>query len=334
MKKSLVSVIIPAHNAARFIDRALISACKNTEVDVDIVLVDDRSTDATVAVAARCGAPIRVIANSGTGASAARNTGLEHAHGQFIQFLDADDELAPGKLDIEVGHLGSNRLDVVFGDWRHCFEVGDCSALGPVVEARPPGTNILDAALSGWWLPCHSLLYRRSVLESLRWNDSLEAAQDRLFLLEVLISLDTPCYLPGCRSIYWRHQGPSISTVNLRRWTENHAAALREVERILKRRGALAPHAPSLSIGVRRLALTAYQADRYLFRDLMEWSRALDPSIDRFDHLARRTLRTVLGDVGAEVALSAIRPFRSVFKANSSGIERMGSSIKRPSRSR
>jgi len=165
VKKSLVSVIIPAHNAARFIDRALISACKNTEVDVDIVLVDDRSTDATVAVAARCGAPIRVIANSGTGASAARNTGLEHAHGQFIQFLDADDELAPGKLDIEVGHLGSNRLDVVFGDWRHCFEVGDCSALGPVVEARPPGRIF-------WMLRCQAggCLATRCCIAGACWN--------------------------------------------------------------------------------------------------------------------------------------------------------------------
>jgi hypothetical protein len=98
----LVSVIIPAKNAGARLPRALAGATTQTHADVEIVLVDDASTDDSIAPARelleRSGRPHTVVDGGGKGASNARNVGLSRARGAFIQWLDADDEIAASKL--------------------------------------------------------------------------------------------------------------------------------------------------------------------------------------------------------------------------------------------
>ena len=92
-----ISVVIPAYNAARFLPRCLESVFAQTLKPVEVIVVDDGSTDNTVAVAAKLGATVLRRPNGGPGA--ARNAGIQFATGEWIALLDADDLWAPEKLE-------------------------------------------------------------------------------------------------------------------------------------------------------------------------------------------------------------------------------------------
>lgn len=87
-----VSVVVPCFNAEPYLAETLESALAQTLPPAQIVVVDDGSTDRSKEIAARYVPAITLIANSGKGASAARNFGTAQATGEFLQYLDADDQ--------------------------------------------------------------------------------------------------------------------------------------------------------------------------------------------------------------------------------------------------
>src|SRR5689334_6006096 len=105
--KSLVSILIPAYNAEAFLGQTLESALAQTWPRKEIIVVDDGSNDGTLAVAqefARRG--VRVVSNkSRLSASAARNKAFSLCQGDYIQWLDADDLLAPDKIEKQMALL-------------------------------------------------------------------------------------------------------------------------------------------------------------------------------------------------------------------------------------
>ena len=108
----LVSVLIPAYNAERWLALAIRSALAQTWPRIEIIVVDDGSTDGTLAVAKVWESrAVKVITQENTGAAGARNTALAHAQGTYIQWLDADDLLAPNKIraQMRVADEVSNR---------------------------------------------------------------------------------------------------------------------------------------------------------------------------------------------------------------------------------
>jgi GT2 family glycosyltransferase len=115
-----VSVIVPAYNYAAYLPDALDSVIEQSFDDWECIVVDDGSTDDTAAVAqsyASRDRRIRLIRQDNRGVSAARNMGLRHATGAFIQFLDADDCLRPTKLERHVRFLTDYpQTDIVYGE--------------------------------------------------------------------------------------------------------------------------------------------------------------------------------------------------------------------------
>jgi glycosyltransferase involved in cell wall biosynthesis len=98
----LVSVVIPTYNYAKFVGRAIDSALAQTYSSVEVVVVDDGSSDDTPEVLARYGDRIRAIRQDNKGLSGARNTGLKAARGDYVALLDADDYWRPDKLEKQV----------------------------------------------------------------------------------------------------------------------------------------------------------------------------------------------------------------------------------------
>ena len=109
-----VSVIIPTHNRAKMLKRAIQSVLDQTFSDFEIIIIDDASTDASdELVASFKDQRIRYIRHdSNKGGSAARNTGIRSATGKYIAFLDSDDTWLPEKLQLQIQHFENLTTDV------------------------------------------------------------------------------------------------------------------------------------------------------------------------------------------------------------------------------
>jgi len=107
-----VSVLIPAYNSAKYIQRSIESVLNQTVLPSEIIVIDDGSTDETAAIANSYGGIVRVISKGrNCGTPAARNFGIQNAAGEWIAFLDSDDEWEPGKNEIAIAIVESHKTD-------------------------------------------------------------------------------------------------------------------------------------------------------------------------------------------------------------------------------
>lgn len=113
MHSELVSVIIPAYNAEDYIIQCLESILKQTYTNLEIIVVNDGSTDATLEILKTIqDSRIVLISQENRGCSSAKNSGLKHASGSFIQYLDADDVLSPDKIEAQVQKIRSSQNSI------------------------------------------------------------------------------------------------------------------------------------------------------------------------------------------------------------------------------
>ncbi|HEY4324125.1 MAG TPA: glycosyltransferase family 2 protein [Mucilaginibacter sp.] len=110
MDNPLVSIIIPVYNSEKYVAECIESAINQTWSNKEIIIVDDGSTDRSLTIVQRqANNPlVKIIQQSNKGASAARNTGLKEAKGDYIQFLDADDLLSPNKIEEQIKGLNGS----------------------------------------------------------------------------------------------------------------------------------------------------------------------------------------------------------------------------------
>jgi glycosyltransferase involved in cell wall biosynthesis len=176
MTAPLVSIVIPAYNAETQLARSLASVLAQDYTPFEVIVVDDGSTDATAAVAARFPA-VRCLRQANAGPSAARNRGAGEARGELIAFVDADDEVPPTKLGTQVGYLLANpEVSCVLG--RQDVELEGAGA---------PSWIAHDAVFGDFaGVPLMSLVtYRQTFLELGGFDTSLRIAEDRDLLVRM-----------------------------------------------------------------------------------------------------------------------------------------------------
>jgi glycosyltransferase involved in cell wall biosynthesis len=105
MKESLISCIVPVYNGERYLGETLDSIFAQTYQPLEIIVVDDGSTDGTATVAASYGQRVRYLCQTNQGKAAARNRGFGAAQSEFIAFIDADDLWHPEKLTRQITRL-------------------------------------------------------------------------------------------------------------------------------------------------------------------------------------------------------------------------------------
>ncbi len=189
----LVSIIIPCYNAERWVDHAIRSALDQTWARKEIIVVDDGSTDGSLPRIRTYEGKIKWQTGPNRGGSAARNTGLAMATGDYIQFLDADDVLSdPTKIQAQLTALcGHGPEAVATCGWFYLEQDG--SVLPPVRQPYwrnyEEGSSLLtDIWMSSYtflphcWL-CPAELLRRVGL----WDNSLKADQDGDYFGRVLL---------------------------------------------------------------------------------------------------------------------------------------------------
>jgi glycosyltransferase involved in cell wall biosynthesis len=178
-----VSLIIAAFNHARFLDAAIDSALAQTLGAVDVIVVDDGSTDDTPAVLARYAGRIRVLRQPNRGLAAARNAGLAAARGTYVAFLDADDVMAPTKLAAQLEVL--ERSPTI--GWTYCDVLIETVATRATVTASERfgyGARALDGWLfpeliHGNFIPAIAPMIRRTALDAAGgFDERLTALED------------------------------------------------------------------------------------------------------------------------------------------------------------
>lgn len=149
---SSVSVIIPAYNAGDRVARAITSALDQTLPVLEIIVVDDGSSDDTVAVASSFGHPVRVISKPNGGPASARNLAASVARGDWLAMLDADDWWFPRKNEIQLAHMAGEDIGL-----SHC-------RLDHRAE-RPPDELTFKDLWERNWISNSSVLLRRTIFE-------------------------------------------------------------------------------------------------------------------------------------------------------------------------
>jgi glycosyltransferase involved in cell wall biosynthesis len=212
----LVSIIIPCHNAGPTLAATLASALGQTWTEKEVIVVNDGSTDDTRAIAGSSEPAIRIVDQPQRGASAARNAGLAKARGSFIQFLDADDLLAPDKVARQLEALESRGTEasVASGEWARFTGDPSTARFAP----RPLGRNLTgieflqvsyeegDMMHPAAWLAPRRLLDRAGP-----WNESLSLNDDGEYFARVALASREIVFCPGARSYYRSGNPRSLS---------------------------------------------------------------------------------------------------------------------------
>ena len=214
---ALISVILPAYNAANYIQIAIQSMLDQTYTHWELIVIDDGSSDNTMAVCRRMQAldeRIQVFSKPNEGPSSARNLGLQQVHGQYLMFLDADDRYVPNALEIAVQSIGNKEL-CVFG-WetdpkgclRHKEIDGDELSID---KEKLYASLILDSLSYGGGFPWNKIwrVPEQGVQIFPRFDEELRLYEDKLWVLENMDRINSYCFIKD--KLYRYHIGDSIS---------------------------------------------------------------------------------------------------------------------------
>ena len=216
----LVSVIIPAYNADRWLSDTIRSATSQTCDDIEIIVVDDGSTDETAEVASGFGdEEVRLIRQAKAGAGAARNRGLSEARGAFIQFLDADDVLAPDKIAKQMDALAGLPFDSVAScSWGRFTGEPESAVFPdePVWKVEDPAEWLVQSLNGGGMMQPGAWLTPRSIIDAAGpWNESLTLHDDGEYFTRVLLKASRNVFVPEAK-IFYRDVEGSLSRIRSR----------------------------------------------------------------------------------------------------------------------
>ena len=261
-----VSILIPAHNAGAWVAEAVESALAQGP-EVEVIVVDDGSTDGTAQRLEAFEGRIRWESGPNRGAPAARNRLLELARAEWIQYLDADDYLMPGKIDGQRAALARHgEVDVLYGpetiEWHGDHGRGD-EGHRTVQEIPEPRDPWILLAL--WRLPqTGAPLWRKQALEDVGgWREDQPCCQEHELYLRLLMAGKRFAYDPAGGAVYRRFAGGTLSTKNMARVRAERAKIEARLEAHLASIGALTPERQQAIDQARfELARSAWPEDR------------------------------------------------------------------------
>lgn len=181
MNKPTVSVVIPCYNGAKFLRETLDSVLAQTYPVLEVLVIDDGSTDDSAAIAESYGSPIRVIRQPNQGESVARNRGIDEAKGDWIAFLDADDLWNPNKIFKQIYAI-TPRCKAI------CTRLSTFTSTGITPTASITDTNTLftiDHVLR-YGPPCSVITLLVSSNIKARFPAWTKYAEDSLYFIELL----------------------------------------------------------------------------------------------------------------------------------------------------
>lgn len=206
MASPKVSVIVPCYNATRFLDETIHSLRSQTYQNIEILAVNDGSTDETQAYLERHAASdsrVRHFTQNNSGPSAARNLGMRNATGDYVCFLDADDVYLPEKIERQAAFLTEHPgVDLVYSDY---FTSDSELNLTGLTAVRLRQKDILEAIAMHNYFPPSVPMFRRTKMETVGgFDESLRMTEDWDYWIR-WAKVGAFAYLPGATTIYRIH---------------------------------------------------------------------------------------------------------------------------------
>jgi glycosyltransferase involved in cell wall biosynthesis len=257
----LVSILIPCHNAERWIRQCVESALGQTYPHKEVLVLDDGSADGSLPILEEFGAAIRLEQQMNRGANVARNRLTELAQGEWLQYLDADNYLFPEKISRQLNFALSHRpiADTVYSPTRvHCEHSQTERAL--VIDSDDPYLNFIR------WLPFDttSLLWKRAaVVQVGMWREDQPCCQEHELILRLLMGGARFALLNEPLAVYRDHRQDRISKRDVMRTAKVRMALTDQVERHLQNSALLTDaHRRALAASRAEVGRLAYRTDR------------------------------------------------------------------------
>jgi glycosyltransferase involved in cell wall biosynthesis len=293
------SIIIPCHNAAAWLGATLESAVAQTYAHTEIIVVDDGSSDNSHQIAAQfIDRGVRVVAQSNCGAAAARNHGLRLATGDMVQFLDADDLLAPNKIAEQVTLIGP-RTDVIascrWGRFEHAIKDTVFADDDLAHDFDPIEFLLLHTGQARMMHPAAWLVPRAIIDQVGPWDEELSLNDDGEYFARIMlrsrrmVAATSTCtyYRSGISSSLSRRRSPAAFR-SLERSVERVTAHLLQAENTPRVRAALAEYWQRLEYEIYPFAPDICRRARHEAQALGGASNA--PAAGYREHLAARLL--------------------------------------------
>lgn len=311
-----VSILIPCYNAERWIAQAIRSALEQEYPEQEVIVVDDGSTDGSVEQIRTFGEQIRFEASPHRGGNIVRNRLLELARGSWLQYLDADDYVLPGKIAGQAALAEQvPDLDVIYSPilmeyWHD--ETCERREVLPIPEPRDPW-----ALLARWQLPqTGTCLWRKAALEEVGgWRPDQPCCQEHELYFRLLAAGKRFGYHPDARAVYRQWSSATVCRRDPLLSFQKRLEVVDRLETHLMATGQLS-ELRRAAIAQARLecARSLYHLHRPLARVVAEQCRRQNPgfqppSAPCFPRRYRWTYR-LLGFMGAEWVADRLRPWR------------------------
>ena len=274
----LISVVMPCYNCAPYLAEAVGSALRQSYGNVELILVDDGSTDASphieAGLAEQHAGRLSLLHSNRVGPYPARNLGLQRARGEFVAFLDGDDWWESTALEkLHAALVGAN-ADLAYCGWQN---VGEGVTSEPYIPPEYEKSDPIEGFIRGCPWPIHAALARRSVAERLGgFSERRFSSMDYDFWLRALALTRNIVRVPDVLA-YYRWHGPSqISAVKWRQVLD----ALAVQQDFIRANPQLVAHLPAQ----RLRELTEGQVLKQAYRAL--WKRDIASAHKLFRHVA------------------------------------------------
>lgn len=204
----MVSVIIPVYNVRGYLRRCVSSVQRQTHQELDVILVDDGSTDGSGVLCdslAAEDARIRVIHKANGGLSSARNAGIEMAQGEFIMFVDGDDWLHPHIVELFLADIMKHHVCMAMCEMLRTSDEHDGHRAN-VDSVVLEGSDVFCQFLKGRWITACAKLYRRQLWDDVRFPEGLNN-EDYATLPFIFDQCDRVAYRQETLYFYFIHEG-------------------------------------------------------------------------------------------------------------------------------
>ena len=224
MKESLISIIVPVFNAERFLPQCIESILCQSYVNWEMIAVDDGSTDKSLEILNAYSAKdprIHIISKGNEGVSIARNVALSQAKGDYVYFVDADDEVMPNGLKILLEEMENTQATFVKSDFLPIDEQGKQVFInkkqvirrrydGKVMDSEKFFKKILMKEYFLW-----TCLFRKNIIvkNHIQFIPHCRLMEDAAFVADYLLYSDRNVYKNACIYGYRKYEG-TVSTVN------------------------------------------------------------------------------------------------------------------------